>query len=83
MAYMRQRAFMYASEELQKDPEILEALENQRKQKEQKEKIVQYTSQEIAQGIQPTQSAIQQVKDEMIAEQTRNTEEQSNDIVQE
>ena len=67
----------YASEELQKDQEILEVIESQRKQEE------QHTAQEIAQGIQPTKSAIKQVQDEMIAEQTRITEEQSNDIVQE
>ena len=42
-------------------------------QNKQKESIRLHTSQEIAQGISPTQSAINAVQTEMIAQKTNNT----------
>lgn len=57
-------ALRFASEELKKSPEILAAMESQRKQ---------HIAQEIAQGIQPTESAIQQVQDEMTGKENNNS----------
>ena len=72
-------AIEHAREELQNDPEILEAIEKQRKQKEQAK---QYTPQEIAEGIEPIESAIQQVQEQMIAEETKEISKQPNDTEQ-